>query len=333
MRPNYAANLLALPDERLEAFVNDWLSVRTRDYNCCERWSGSGDMGRDVVGYVTENRHEGDWDNFQCKQLNTRLSEASAFLELGKIFMHAAAGEYSLPRAYIFVAPKGVVRNVQTFVAHPERFRLACKSKWNEFCAPHLVENKTIPLSPQIEAKIAEFNFKKLQALDASKLIDDVSIKPVLVRWFGDDPGEAPRGFAPTSVAPEESSYISQLVEAYGERVGTAFAGALDVLADPLWGDHLRDQRTRFFEAAAFKRHYRDSTFPDILDAFTEDIYHGVIETHRQTHPDTLTRVNEVMKEAKNVATSGVLAQYGRVPVKQGICHHFANEGRLPWKR
>jgi hypothetical protein len=332
MRPNYAANLLALPDERLEA-VKDWLTVRTRHYVACERWSGSGDMGRDVVGYASNSRHEGEWDNFQCKQLSTRLSEASAFLELGKIFMHAAAGEYSLPRAYIFVAPKGVVRNVQTFVAHPERFRKACKDKWSEFCAPHLIENKTVELTPEIEAKIAAFNFRNVEALDAGKLIDDPSIKPVLVRWFGDDPGEAPRGVAPSSLTTEESSYISQLVEAYGERVGKPFDSAIAVLADPNWGEHLRDQRTRFFEAAAFKRYYRDSTFPEILDMFTEDIYYGIIETHREDHTDTLTRVNEVMKEAKSVMPTGILGSYGRVPVKQGICHHFANEGRLPWKR
>jgi hypothetical protein len=190
-----------LPDERLEAFVHDWLSVRTGIYVSSERWNGSGDMGRDVVGYVTERRHEGDWDNFQCKQLSKRLPEASAFLELGKIFMHAAAGEFRLPRAYTFVAPRGVVRKVQSFLAHPERFRAACVDKWDEFCAPHLVENKPVPLTPNIRAMIAAFDFTNLNALDAVKLVEDKYIKPVLVKWFDEDPGEAPRGIAPDDIA------------------------------------------------------------------------------------------------------------------------------------
>jgi hypothetical protein len=83
--PNFAAHIRTLDDERLEAFVKDWISRRTRDHVETERWSGSGDRGRDVVGYATQFRHEGDWDNFQCKQLSARLSEQSAFVELGKI--------------------------------------------------------------------------------------------------------------------------------------------------------------------------------------------------------------------------------------------------------
>lgn len=102
---NYAARIRALDDDALERFVKDWVTRRTRDYVETQRWSGTGDMGRDVVGYVTHQRHEGDWDNFQCKQLSTRLSEREAFVELGKIFMHSAARQYRLPREYTFVAP------------------------------------------------------------------------------------------------------------------------------------------------------------------------------------------------------------------------------------
>ena len=148
MIPNFAARIRALEDERLEAFVKDWLDRRTRDYVETQRWSGPGDMGRDVVGYATPHRHEGDWDNFQCKQLSARLSEKDAFVELGKIFMHAAAGDYSLPRSYTFVAPKGVVRNVQNYVAHSNRFCQAFLDKWDAMIASELVENQTVPLSP-----------------------------------------------------------------------------------------------------------------------------------------------------------------------------------------
>jgi hypothetical protein len=56
--PNSAAHIRTLDDERLEAFVKDWISRRTRDYVETERWSGSGDRGRDVVGY--ERNHKLD---------------------------------------------------------------------------------------------------------------------------------------------------------------------------------------------------------------------------------------------------------------------------------
>jgi len=63
------------------------------------------------------------------------------------------------------------------------------------------------------------------------------------------------------------------------------------------------------------------------------DMLHGVTETHRANHPDSLSRVDAVMTQAANVLPAGALAKYARVPVRQGICHHFANEGQLRWRK
>ena len=245
--------------------------------------------------------------------------------------MHAAAGEFKLPRAYYFVAPKGVVRNVQTYIAHPERFRAACSANWPEFCANYLVEGKPVPLTPEISAMIASFDFKEVYALDANSLVNDRFIKPVLVQWFGHDPGEAPRGSVPGSLQAEEAVYLRQLADVYGEQTGAVCASAEAVLADPRWSSHLRTQRTRYFEAAEFKRYYRDSTPAQYLNTFQDDIYDGVIDVYENQHTDKLDRVKKVLTQAANIQASGVLATYARVPVKQGICHHFANEGRLSW--
>jgi hypothetical protein len=68
-----------------------------------------------------------------------------------------------------------------------------------------------------------------------------------------------------------------------------------------------------------------------VLATFERDIFHGVYDTHGLTHADTMAKIAAVMIEAKNVEVSGVLQRYARVPVKQGVCHHFANDGKLPW--
>jgi hypothetical protein len=333
LRPNFAASLSSLSDERLEAFVSDWLANRTRDYHSHERWSGAGDMGRDVVGYVTARRHEGPWDNFQCKQLRTRLSESAAFVELGKIFMHAALGHYRLPRAYTFVAPRGVVRNVQAYLAHPNRFRAAFLDRWDELCSSNLVENAVVPMTQDIRAAIETLDFEQVYSLDAVRLVDDPYAKPVLVHWFGDDPGLAPSAVVPDAVQDEEAVYIGQLVALYGERSGQTFNGPAAALQHADWGNHLRDQRKRYFEAAEFDRYYRDSTPPDYLVTFKDELYHGVSDIYADTHKDGLDRVTKVLAQAATVLPSGVLGRHARVPVEQGACHHFANEGRLPWKR
>jgi C-terminal domain 6 of the ABC-three component (ABC-3C) systems len=333
LRPNYAVQITALPDERLEAFVSDWLARRTRDYFAHERWSGAGDMGRDVVGYVTSQRHEGEWHNFQCKQLLARLSETAAFVELGKIFMHAANGDYTLPGAYYFVSPRGVVRNVQAFIAHPERFRQAFVDRWDTVVAPRLVDNATVPLSHGIRAAIAAFDFTRVYSFDAVRLVEDPFAKPVLVHWFNDDPGPAPVGVPPADLQREEAVYVEQLVDLYAQRSGETFSGPHAVLQHEDWGPHLRNQRTRFFEAAEFDRYYRDSTPADYLVTFKEELYHGVADIFADNHKDGLERVTKVLAQAASVLPSGVLGRHARVQVKQGTCHHFANEGRWAWKR
>lgn len=333
MRINYAIEIAKLPDERLEALVNDWLNIRKKAYHSSKRWSGPGDMGRDVVGYCSEQRHEGEWDNYQCKQLGTRLSEKSAFVELGKIFMHSAAGQYRLPRAYYFVAPQGVVRNVQAFEAHPERFRQAFLDRWNSEIAGALVENDSVPLSPEIEKAIRSFDFTRLYTMDAAALADDPAMLPVLVGWFGADPGPAPAGTVPAMPSEEEAIYLGQLAHIYGERAGTSFANSDDVLRHSEWGPHLVNQRTRYFDAAAFRRFYRDSMPPNFLVDFNDDIYHGVVDVYLDEHRDGVEKMTRVLGQAASVQPKGVLGKHAGSSVKQGTCHHFANEGRMPWKR
>jgi hypothetical protein len=58
---------------------------------------------------------------------------------------------------------------------------------------------------------------------------------------------------------------------------------------------------------------------------------HGIAETVSADHPDSLGRVDAVMTQAAVISPSGALARHARVAVKQGICHHFANEGTLTW--
>ncbi|WP_210418985.1 ABC-three component system protein [Bradyrhizobium sp. NAS80.1] len=333
MRPNYAVLVRSLPADGLEDFVNDWLAKRVKDYHSHELWRGTGDMGRDVTGYVTERRMEGPWDNFQCKQLSKTLSEPAAFVELGKIFMHAAAGEFSLPRAYTFVAPRGVGRAVQAFIAHPERFRQAFLDRWDTDIAKRLVDRQEILLTPEIRAMIVAFNFNEIHWLDSARLVNDPACKPALVKWFGDDPGPSPRGMVPDQIQSEESPYVGQLLRLYEEKGPGRYPDAAAALASAEHGTHLRDQRTRFFDAVAFDRFYRDSTPDDYLMNFKDEIYHGVVETHGEPQVSGLARLTQVMKLAAILQPSGILGKHAGPPVKQGTCHQFANEGRLPWHR
>lgn len=81
-------HILSLDDTQLEQFVRDWVAQKQEYYEVTP-FKGTGDKGRDVVGFLTKERHEGEWHNFQCKQYSSNLGTAKAILEIGKILYYS----------------------------------------------------------------------------------------------------------------------------------------------------------------------------------------------------------------------------------------------------
>jgi hypothetical protein len=97
---DYAKHIYNLTDDELERFVADWAASKMRAYlGGHERFSGPGDMGRDVVGYCTIHRFDGAWHNYQCKQLKRPLGTSGFFLELGKFFFIAPRARFPCQKA------------------------------------------------------------------------------------------------------------------------------------------------------------------------------------------------------------------------------------------
>ena len=326
-------DILALDDEDLERFVRDWIARKTSSYVEVQRFSGAGDLGRDVVGFLTDRRHEGPWHNYQCKQYGRTLQTSSALLELGKILYHSDAGEFTPPTAFFFVAPRGMGRDLEKLIFNPSSLREALICRWNVVCAKKIVRGENIPLTGSLRALVDAFDFARVERMTVDDILGDEVAAPVLAKWFGADPGPAPRGIVPVAVDVREQPYLDQLIDAYGERAGSAFADHIAVAAHPQMGEHLQDQRKRFFEADAFNRFYRDNTLEEDLESLYDDVYHGVSGPYRGSHGDTLARIDAVMSQAAAVTPGGLLARHARVPVKQGFCHHFANDGKFVWKR
>jgi hypothetical protein len=324
--------ILALPDVELEKFVREWVLLK-RTYAGIQRFTGPGDMGRDVVGYLTQTRHEGPWHNYQCKQYGRAVPLDVGLREIGKILYYAHLGEFTAPVAYYFVAPKGVVRTLRRLISKPSEFKTTLLSTWEQYCARGISDKAVIGLTPELTAFIDAWDFAQVDSLSVDDILCDAAGNAVMVKWFGADPGPAPRGAAPADVQAHEMPYVRQLLDAYGERDQCDFPNHGDVKGHEDFGPHLDLQRERFFDAAAFSRFYRDNTMSEEIDTLHHDLLHGVIDTHRGQHADSLTRVDAVMAQAANVHPSGVLSRYARVPVKQGVCHHFANEGRLMWRK
>lgn len=329
----YGRQVLALSDSELEQFVRDWIDAKKPKYSEVESFTGSGDLGRDVVGFLSDKRHEGDWHNYQCKQYAKRLPTDGALLEIGKILYYAHKGEFSVPTAYFFVTPRGVNRNLERLIFNPSQFKTELIQNWDKYCAKSIVDGDTINLTSELQEVVESFKFESIRRIDLSSILNDDAAKPVLFKWFGADPGPAPKGAVPAKVENFEIPYISQLVDAYGARDGKLFKTHEEVTQSSSHGSHLASQRERFYDADAFKRFYRDNTNESVIHEFEVDILNGVLDVCDLTHTDALACVNAVMLQAATVQAAGPLASHARVPVKQGICHHFVNQGSLKWQK
>lgn len=330
---NLAVRLMEIDDTQLEEFIELWVERRSQQYDRVERIGAANDKGRDVIGFLTRTRHEGPWHLFQCKRKTRggKLGKSEGLAELGKVFFHHCQGVYrTLPEKYVFVAPRGVVGSLMDLINNPSTLRTALIDGWDEHCSKSITRRETVVLSAQIRAAIEGFDFSCVEHLTAPMLVKDPAAAPALSKVLGLVPEEAPAGDTPQAIQPEEAHYIEQLRHVYEDASGGTFITVDDVLADADHGEHFRDQRTRYFEAAAFKRFHRDNTAPGAITTFDDDVYHGVIDVHRDRHETLLHRVDAVMKHA-SVLPASLIGRTVRIPVKQGICHHLANEGRLKW--
>ena len=330
---NLAIRLQEIDDLELEEFIELWIERKSQQYVRVERIGAANDKGRDVIGFLSERGHEGLWDLYQCKRKTraAKLGTPEAITELGKLFHHHVEGAYlTLPRKYVFVAPRGVVAPLRDLILNPSTLGPYLIAHWSEHCATRITQTRDVPMTSEIRAAIEAFDFARVSYLTAPMIVKDPAAAPALSKVLDLIPEEAPRGVAPAAIQPEELPYVDQLRRVYGEASGLTFASADDVFTHPDHGEHLRRQRTRFFEAASFSRFHRDNTAPGALETFRHDVYHGVVEVYDELHPSNLHRVDSVMKHAGQTQIS-LLGRLTRVPVRQGMCHHLANEGHLKW--
>jgi hypothetical protein len=331
MSVKYDRLILIMDDAELEQFCRQWVDGRL-GYTEVRRFAGTGDKGRDVVGFLSPQRHEGLWDNYQCKQYRKLLGMTEGLLAVGKVLYWASRGEFTAPRKFYFVAPKGLNQKLAALVDKPGEFKQTLLSKWEEVCGKKIIKDQNLPLDKALTDTIQSFPFHEIHKITIDELMDDPATVPLLVERYGADPGHYPPGTVPAVVGEDELRYLRALVDAYGERENSPFADHEEVFAHATHGPDLRVHRERYFEADAFQKFYRDNTSPKIIDTFRKDIHFGIRDKLKAPTADALARVEAVMAHAAVVSPAGPLAKYAYVPVKQGVCHHLVNDSEISWK-
>ena len=112
--------------------------------------------------------------------------------ELGKLFYHHGEGAYrTLPKAYVFVAPRGVVGPLRDLILNPSTIGPYLVANWDAHCATRITATMTVSLTPTIRAAIEAFDFARVSYLTAPMIVKDPAAAPALSKVLGLIPDEA----------------------------------------------------------------------------------------------------------------------------------------------
>jgi ABC-3C protein len=338
-----AAGLRFLPQQQIllyssdewEAFVHEWAHYCLKKlYTQVQRFTGAGDRGIDIAGFVDAAKLQGIWDNYQCKHYDHALQPGDALPEIGKVLWHTFNNAYRVPRRYYFVAPHGVGTTLAGHLADPAQLKETVIAKWETQVADKITKTQSIILDGAFLAYVQAFDFSIFDAKTSLEIIEQHrdSCSYHATRFGGGLPPRPDPGAPPEEIAPTESRYIAQLLEAYADHKQHPVPDVHALKAWPPLNEHFRRQRESFYHAESLRVFARDTVPPGTFESLQEEIHYGVRDVHDADHPDGYVRVRKVVETARGLnITANALITRTHLKDRDGICHQLANEDRLKW--
>jgi hypothetical protein len=199
-----------------EDFTLELVSYWKSHYQKVVRCGGGGDMGRDVVAFLSDG-----WENFQCKYYATKLSVANAVLEVGKVAYYTFIGEYQLPKKYYFVSPRGNSTDLIKVLSDPTGGRMKSEliKRWDKICKDGITAKKSLPLIGAFLDHVNALDFTIFDDIPPLKLIELHSNTPYHAIRFGmyhkkrPSPPKAPDDIDWDT----EQKYVQALLDAFSQ--------------------------------------------------------------------------------------------------------------------
>lgn len=320
------------PDD-WEEFVEEWASSLKSEYVKVRRFGGSGDLGVDIAGLCSAKGFEGDWDNYQCKRYDHPLRPSDTWVEIGKIIYYSHKGEYVPPRRHYFVCSQDIGTSLEKLLNKPTDLKAKVKENWKKHCQDGISSTTSVLLEGKLEEHFEAFDFSIFSSRSLVELIEGHSKTGFhSVRFGGGLPPRPDPTHPPEEPTDQESRYIRQLLDAYGDNLGATISDPTALEPhNVLKRDYLR-QRERFYSAESLRNFARDTVPEGTFDDLQDEIYHGVIDVCEGCHADGFQRMKATVAQASIVAaTSNPLVTAVRAQDRQGICHQLANDDRLTW--
>lgn len=335
--------IFSLDDQRYEEFISCWLidcivneyENVERKYEEVEHLGGAGDKGRDVVAYLDEGKK--GWDNYQCKHYSETLKPTDIYSEVGKLLYYTYKKDFTIPRKYYFVAPKGIGTKLSDLIKKPNEFKKEVILNWKSYCESNITKKNKVILDGDFRKYVNSFDFSIFTTKGTQAILSEFSKSRFYTSFFGGGFSKPrPLDKLPTDeMLAIEDEYITRLLEAYSDLLHTRIDSIeqLYVFSDEL--KHLKTQRINFYKAESLKD-YANESLPSetIFEEFQDSIYDALEDTINDDYENGFRCLKETLKEVQRIDLSGnIISQVTRPADRKGICHQLANDGKIRWTK
>ena len=142
----------------------------------------------------------------------------------------------------------------------------------------------------------------------------------------------------PKEATENEKTYINELYKAYGDAEGLLSFSKKDLGDYPDYADDLADRRVDYYSAASIQRGVLElgtNKLSNQFDVLKQEIFDGVKDTARKSHPNGYERMLSVMEQAVKISAPNYLLSSSPFwisgKIKKGVCHHLVNDHKLRW--
>lgn len=322
-----------MPPDDWEEFIKEWLETKEDKYFKIEKYGGSGDMGRDVVAYISnpkENTESYEWECYQCKHYDNALMPSNVWVEFGKIVYYTYINKFPIPKAYYFVAPHGIGTSLSTLMDNPEELKKQLKENWEQYCKDKITKDEKIHLSSELITYIDTLDFTIFDKLSSSTIIQEHKEHSNHLIRFG---GRLPlrENFPIPDVNDDkELRYIKQLIKAYDSDCEQTIS-EVDEIPES-YNRHFTDSRKSFYKAEELRILTRDNLPEEIFENLKIEIFDGIINTAEDNHDNGYRKVKAVEDKSVDIKLeSNPLREACQTIDKKGICHHLVNDDKITW--
>lgn len=204
--------LMIMSADEWEIFTLELVFYFDKEYEKVTRCAGAGDKGRDVIA-----RFSSGWDNYQCKHYGRKLSVADVVAELGKLVFYTWRGDYTLPRDYRFVTPKGCSSDCIDMLVNKSRIKTEIIQRWDMECRDKITKTESILLEGALLNYLNTIDFSFIDEMSAQELVDKHQKTPYHSARFGSYHLKRPqlKQNIPELVGDNEKIYIEALLHAF----------------------------------------------------------------------------------------------------------------------